>query len=105
VIGTTCLTSETNPKTPAKVISIVSEPKSLERLKDYQEKSDEVVCCKQSFQMRVECLILGIQNNLNILSHVHTVDREVKEFSFMHGESIYYVGMKRLKIEAFHQID
>jgi hypothetical protein len=101
-----CLTSETSLKTPAEVISIVSEARSLEKFEEYQGKRrSEVVCCKQYSQKPAEYLYECNHNNPNYLSHVHTEDLEVKEFWFMHGESFYYAGMKHSKEGAFNQID
>jgi hypothetical protein len=36
--------------------------------------------------------------------HVPTKDLEVNEFTFIHGESVYYVGMKMISKEILNQI-
>jgi hypothetical protein len=98
VIGTTCLTSETNPKSSAESFSIVSDSRSLE---NFVYSSSEVAC----FDSEMPAKFLNFPNNLNNSSHVSSVGFETREFSFTHENSVFFVGMRSLKQSYLNQID
>jgi hypothetical protein len=64
---------------------------------------NDVACFSLNTKMPAECL--GFPNNPNNLIHVSSTGLEAREFSFIHEDSVFYVGMKSLKKGKLNQID
>jgi hypothetical protein len=67
VIGTTCLTSETNPKSPAEYVSIVSDSRSLEKVSSCSFSGNEVACF--SNYSKIPAASFRFPDNLNNSFH------------------------------------
>jgi hypothetical protein len=100
-IGTICLTSETNPKSLVDFISIGSDSRSLEKSTSHVYSRYEVACLDSEMPVNYLCF----PDNPNRFSHAWSVGFETREFSFMHEDSIFYVGMRSLKRSMMNQID
>jgi hypothetical protein len=103
VIGTTCLTSETNPKSPAEYFGIVSDSRSLEKLSSRSFSRNEVACF--SNYSKRPAAGFSLPNNLNNSLQAPSVGPVTREFSFVHEDSICYVEMRSLKEKLLNQID
>jgi hypothetical protein len=98
--GTTCLSSETNPKNLADLISIDSGLEGLEKFFS-QVFLSEVVW----LESKLPVINLLDPDNLNVLAHAPTVGVESRELVFKHDGKVMHVGMKKLKFGQFSQYD
>jgi hypothetical protein len=71
---------------------------------NYQDEFAEVVVCYSGNLPASSFEVFKHQNNPESLFHVYTKDPTVNEFSFSHGEVLYYVRMKYLGKGVFNQI-
>jgi hypothetical protein len=103
VIGTTCLTSGTNQRSPAEYFIVVGNSGSLEKVSTCSFSRNEVACFSNYSKMPAAGF--NLPNNLNNSFHDSSVGLVTREFSFVHENSIFYVGMRSLKKKLLNQID
>jgi hypothetical protein len=94
------LSSETNTKSPADLISIDIGSESLEKFFS-QMFLNEVVC----LESKLPVINLLDPNDPSNLAHAPTSGVETNELVLMHDGNITYVGMKKLQFGQFSQFD